>query len=457
MTLDEYFIVWSNKELSRWLIVSPKWPKEARIGNNMDPSQIIFILIYVLTVLISATEIVPMSVAALVGALLTAWFGLQYKVFTYGEASAFIDIRLIGLLLGVMIVVEVARRSGLFHFGALYAVKISKGNPRILFVSICLVSAAVSMFLSDPTAMLLIAAATVTITKLLGYDPVPYFISATIMINLGGTSTLIGSVSNMIIGVEAEMSFTEFINYLAIGEVALWGLTICALYMLFKKRLGKKKVLPKYDPWESVEDKKIFYRSILILALLILLFLTLENLGVGPEAVALGCAILALVLSGLDPTEIFRGLDWETIFFIAGFMFVVGGLESTGILNDISTQLFQLVGSSPLKATMVTLWFSGLTSTLVSNLAIALTFAPIISGVSSLNSAAVWSALVLGTNLGGATTPLSGSVCMMAIGALKREGISLSFSEFTKVGLITSILQLGFASFYLIFRFRLGA
>ena len=422
----------------------------------MNPTQMIFVLIYLLTVLLSATGIVPMSVAALIGALLTAWFGLQYNVFTYDQASGFIDIRIIGLLLGIMIVVEVARRSGLFRFGALYAVKLSKGNPGRLFVSICVVSAVVSMFLSDPTAMLLIAAATVTIAKLLRYDPVPYFISATIMVNLGGTSTLIGSVSNMIIGVEAGMSFTEFISYLAIGEVALWGLTIFALYMLFKPRLGKKRVLPKYDPWESVEDKKIFYRSILILVLLIVLFLTLENLGVGPEAVALGCAILALVLSGLDPTEIFKGLDWETVFFIAGFMFVIGGLERTGILNDISTQLFQLVGDSPLEATMVTLWFSGLASTVVSNTATALTFSPIISGVSGLNSAAVWSALVLGTNLGGATTPLSGSVVMMAIGALKREGISLSFSEFTKVGLITSMLQLGFASLYLIVRFRLG-
>jgi Na+/H+ antiporter NhaD/arsenite permease-like protein len=91
----------------------------------------------------------------------------------------------------------------------------------------------------------------------------------------------------------------------------------------------------------------------------------------------------------------------------------------------------------------------------VSNIAVALTFSPIISGVAGLNSAAVWSALVLGTNLGGATTPLSGSVIMMGIGALKREGISLSFAEFTKVGLISSLVQLGFASLYLIVRFNL--
>ena len=422
----------------------------------MDPIQVIFILIFMLTLLLSATKLVPLSVAALIGALLTAWFGLTNEVFEYDQAVGFIDIRLIFLLLGVMIVVEVAERSGLFRFGALYAVKVSGGNPRILFVSICVISAAVSMFLSDPTAMILIAAAIATISKLLRYDPVPYFISAMIMINLGGTSTLIGSVPNMIIGLQAGISFTEFIGYLAVCEIALWVLTIFVLYMLFRSRLGKKKELPKYDPWESIEDKSLFYRSILILILLIGLFLTLENLGIGAEAVALGCAIVALALSGSDPAEIFKKLDWETIFFIAGFMFVVGGLESTGLLADISTQLFQMVGESQLGATMGTLWFSGLASTAVSNTAIALTFSPIIGGVFVLNSAAVWSALILGTNLGGATTPMSGAVTMMAVGALKREGISVSFGEFVKVGVITSLIQLGFASLYLIVRFNLG-
>ena len=422
----------------------------------MDEVQIIFILVYILTILLSATKIVQMSVAALIGALLTAWFGLLYGVFGYEQSLGFIDVQLILLLLGVMIVVEVAERSGLFRFGALYAVKISGGNPKILFVSICVISAAVSVFLSDPTAMLLIAAAMATITKLLRYDPVPYFISAMIMINLGGTSTLIGSVSNMIIGLQAGISFTAFIEYLGVCEIILWALTIGALYFLFRKRLGTKKELPEYNPWESVENKKLFYRSILILFLLILLFLTLENLGVGAEAVALGCAILALAISGSDPTDIFKKLDWETIFFIAGFMFIVGGLENTGLLKDISAQIFQTVGQNELGATMTTLWFSGLASSTISNIAIALTFTPLISGFAGIGTPAVWSALVLGTNLGGATTPLSGAVTMMGVGALKREGISLSFAEFTKVGVITSLIQLGFASFYLIIRFNLG-
>ncbi|MCJ7613979.1 hypothetical protein MUO71_04345, partial [Candidatus Bathyarchaeota archaeon] len=122
---------------------------------------------------------------------------------------------------------------------------------------------------------------------------------------------------------------------------------------------------------------------------------------------------------------------------------------------DLSQQLFQSFGQSQLGATLATLWFSGLASGAVSNIAIALTFTPLIGGVAGLGSAAVWSALILGTNLGGATTPFSGAVTIMGIGALKREGISLSFGEFTKAGIITSLIQLGFASISLIIRFNL--
>jgi Na+/H+ antiporter NhaD/arsenite permease-like protein len=421
----------------------------------MDSVTVIFILIYVLTILISTTELAPMSLAALTGALLTAWFGIQYGSFSYRDALGFVDMPLLMLIIGTMVVVEIAERSGVFRVAALYAIKLSGGSPERLFVFLCIASALVSMFLSDPTAMLLMAAAIATITKLLNYDPVPYFLSSTIMINLGGTSTLIGSVSNMIIGMEAGMSFADFILYLAPCEIVLWILTILTLYLLFKSRLGEKKELPEYEPLETITNKKLFYQSLFILFLLILSFLTLENLQVGPEGVAIGCAILALALTKIDPAEIFKELDWETLFFIAGFMFIVSGLESTEIIKNVSEAIFRFAGENTFSISVLMLFFTGLASTVVSNIAVALTFAPIISSkvFQGINLAPIWSALVLGTNLGGAATPFSGTVCIMAIGALKREGIVVDFKEFTKVGVITTIVQLSFSAFYLIIRF----
>jgi Na+/H+ antiporter NhaD/arsenite permease-like protein len=422
----------------------------------MDTIVLILLLIYALILLISILELTSLSVAALIGAVLVAWFGIQYGTFTYQDALGFIDFRLIGLIIGTMIVVEVAKRGGLFNVFALYAIKFSRGNPGRLFVAVCVVAALVSMFLSDPTAMLLVAAATVTITKLLNYDPTPYFLSAAVMINLGGTSTLIGSVSNMIIGIDAGLSFADFLSFLGVCEVILWVLTITALYFIFRSRLGEKKELPEYNPKEGIKDKQIFRRSTFVLVILIILFLTLDQIG-GAEAVALGCGILALLICRVDPAEIFREIDWETVFFIAGFMFIIAGLEKTHFLSDVSVQLFNFAGGSSLIASQMTLWFSGISSAFVSNIAVALTFSPIIGAQAGLglNLNAIYSSLILGTNLGGATTPFSGAVMMMAIGTLKREKISVKFSDFTKIGVITSLIQLSFSSFYLIFRFGL--
>ncbi|RLI20924.1 hypothetical protein DRO47_04315, partial [Candidatus Bathyarchaeota archaeon] len=120
-----------------------------------------------------------------------------------------------------------------------------------------------------------------------------------------------------------------------------------------------------------------------------------------------------------------------------------------------SKGIFDLARGELLTAMVLTLWSSGVVSTVVSNIAVALTFVPIIQGLQIIDKTPIWSALVLGTNLGGAATPLSGAVCVMAIGALKREGIKLSFHEFTKIGFITTFIQLIVSTLYLIIRFGL--
>ncbi|MCD6089691.1 anion permease [Candidatus Bathyarchaeota archaeon] len=421
----------------------------------MNTTATSFIMIYLLTLLLIATDMVPMSVAALIGALFTVWIGLSYGVFTYEEAASFIDMKLLGLLIGTMIVMEVAYRSGLFRLIALYTIRVAGGDQRVLFVIMCITSAAVSMFLSDSTALLLIAAAVTAISKVMNYDPVPYFVSASIMVNLGGTSTLIGSVSNMIIGLSAGLSFSDFIAYLSPCELILWMLTTLTLYMLYKSKLKGKNEVPKYDPWEGIEDRKPLIWSAILLAVFLGLFTVHKSLGIPPEAVALGCAVLALAIGRVDPTEVFRSIDWETIFFLGGFFIIVGGLEKTGLLNDLAGWFMNMTGGGTFVLSTILLWISGLTSTVVSNIAVALTFTPIIRDLGAVNTIPIWSALVLGSNLGGAATPLSGVVTIMTLGALKREGFKISLAEFTKAGVLTTFTQLLFANLYILIRFGL--
>lgn len=416
---------------------------------------IIFVLIYLLTLLLAATEMVNLSVSALTGALLMAYFGLSNGLFTYQEALGFIDMRIIGLVVGSMIVIAVVEKSGLFHLISLYAMKAMGGDPGRFFVASCLMAAIISMFLGDQASILFIGAAVATVTKLFNHNPVPYIVSAAIMTNLGGTSTLIGSTSNMVIGIHSGLSYATFISYLVPCELTLWIVITLILYLIYRPQLVKSRVLPSYNPWRAVKDRKILARSTILLILFLALLTITDQLGTGPEAIALGFAVLALVAGGQEPAEIFRRLDWETVFFLAGMLFLTKGFERTGLLTTLSNHIMGIAGGSSLKSTLLTIWSSGVMSTVFSNTAVALILTPIIQGLHGLNKSALWSALILGTNLGGATTPLSGSVWILALGILRREGFTVSFADFTKIGVITTVTQLCLASLYLILRFGL--
>jgi Na+/H+ antiporter NhaD/arsenite permease-like protein len=270
---------------------------------------IIFVLIYVLTLLLVATSMVGLSVSALIGALLMAFFGINSGLFTYQEALTFIDMRIIGLILGSMIVIEVAEKSGLFHLASLYAIQNFGGDPRRLFVVSCMMAALMSLFLGDAASWLLIGAASITAVKLFKLDPIPYIVSTAIMTNLGGTSTLIGSTSNMVIGVQSKLNFTEFLSYLMPIELVLWIITTIALYLAFRSRLQKNSVVTSYDPWKAVKNRRILLRSTMLLVIFLILLIISDQWEIGAESIALGCAILALIISDQEPSEILGHLD----------------------------------------------------------------------------------------------------------------------------------------------------
>ncbi len=421
----------------------------------MEASPIIYIFIYILTLLLAITEILPVSVASMLGALLMAWFGLNYGLFTYEEAISFIDLQLLMLLIGVMIVVEVANRSGIFRILGLYAIRLVGGSPTKLFFIISILSAASSLFLSDSAAVLIVSAIALTISRYLEYNPVPYVVAAAIMINLGGTGTLIGSVSNMIIGLNAGFSFMEFSQYLLPCELLLWFITTGVLYLYYRGELKGVGRRLEYDVWRSIEDRTALYWSSLLLLTMITLFIFSDSIRVGIEAIATGLAVIALATSRYDPGEILSRIDWETIFFVASFLFIIRGLEKTGILSRFARAIVGIAHGDPILAAVYILAISGATSIVMANVAVALTFTSAVKLMNLADKRAVWSALVLGTNLGGATLPVSSIVLMMALGALKHEGIIVDLSELTRVGVITSLIQLCFAALYLIIAFGL--
>lgn len=424
------------------------------MSNAMAVEPVKYLLVYVLTLLLAVSEVFPLSVSAMLGALLMAWFGLNDGLFTYEEIFSFIDLRLIALLIGVMITVETVGRSGLFRVLGLYAVKLAGGSPAWLFVALSVISAATSLFLSDAAAVLILSATALAISRELGYDPTPFVVASALMINLGGTGTLIGSVSNMIIGLNAGFDFVEFAAYLLPCELMLWWVTIALLYLYYRERLrASPRLLGEYRV--RVENKGEVAKAALILTVMIALYVSSERLGIPAEAVALFTAVLALTSTRYDPVEIFERIDWDTVFFVASFLVLVHGLERTGILQALSQLIYEASRGSLAYATLLTLLVSGVTSMFLANVAVALTFVPPLKALNLPDKRPLWSALVLGTNLGGASIPVTSVVFAMAVGALRHEGLRVDMGELSKVGLLTSLAQLAFSALYLLAYFKL--
>ncbi|MEM2794777.1 MAG: SLC13 family permease, partial [Thermofilaceae archaeon] len=301
----------------------------------LDPRP--YLLSYVLTITLSLSGLFSLSLSAIIGAALTVLFGVNDRLFTFEEALTFIDLDLITLLIGVMIVAEVIDRSGLFRLLAIKLIKRTQSKPKHLLVIVPLFAAIVSLLVSDEAALLLSAAILISISRILGIDPKPVALSAAVMVNLGGTGTLIGSIPNMAIGLRAGLDFIEFATYILPCEFMLYGVTLAYLFAIFKDKVPSEiAVLP--DIREEVDIREVV-KGAFILAFMLTTLVFSSFLGSPASVAALASAVLALAICGYDTTEVFRELDWDTVFFTAAFNVIVEVLSEAEALQGLSQLL----------------------------------------------------------------------------------------------------------------------
>lgn len=417
----------------------------------MDPTK--YLLGYLLVVLLAVSEAFPMSLSAMVGAALLVAFGVSDGIFSFSEALSFIDLELLSLLVGVMIVVEVVDRCGTFRYLALKVVRRVLKRPVLLLVVAGLMSALTSLLLSDEAALLLIVAILLSLGKAGALDPVPFAVSSAIMVNLGGTGTLVGSVPNMAIGIRAGFSFAEFASYLLPCEFALYGVTLALLYLYYR---GKLQSSGGEAELEEIEVSRVdVAKGAFLLSLMLALLIAAGIADFPASAAALASAVVALALAGFDTLEVFQRLDWDTVFFTAAFTVIIGVLERVEALKGLALWLQGAAGGSLALASLLVLLVSGVASLLLPNLIVALSLIPVVEALPFADKRALWSALVLGANLGGVGLPVSSFVIVMTIGALRREGYEIDPWAVTRVGIPVTAVWLGFSAIYLLTRFGL--
>ena len=412
-----------------------------------------------------ASEKIQKSIVALVGASLTMLLGLlpfkgavdpqtgEYvkSVFEY------ISFDVIFLLIGMMIIVHIASKSGVFKWIAIELLHLSKGHPKSVLFALALFTAVASAFLDNVTTVVLIMPVTFVIAKEFETDPVPFLITEVLASNIGGTATLLGDPPNIIIGAKAGLSFMDFLNELTLIIAIIFAVVVGMLIFMFRKQLKatpeKMEHIANLSNKGTISNKKLMIRSLITLGLVILGFMTHDMTGIPAYVFAVAGASFLLLFE--KPKEIYRDVEWLTIFFFIGLFIIIGGFEANGGIAFLAEGLIKLTHGSLSAATMFILWGSGILSGIIDNIPYTATMAPLIAQVQHTIPYAgeghnpMWWALSLGACLGGNLTIIGAAANVLVSETATTKGHPISFMRFLKYGALSTFVALTLSSVYL--------
>ncbi|MDG4800022.1 ArsB/NhaD family transporter [Micromonospora sp. WMMD980] len=419
---------------------------------------VVFAAAYVLI----ATEKIDRVTVAVGGASIMLAIGATDAEHAFFSEEAGIDWNVIFLLLGMMLIVGVLKRTGLFEYLAIWSAKKARGRPFPIMVILVVVTAVVSAALDNVTTVLLVAPVTLLVCERLDVPPIPFLIAEVMASNIGGAATLVGDPPNIIIASRSGLSFTDFLNVMAplvlIVLVVFVGLCRIMFRRAFRydaERAARVMALREAD---AIRDRRLVVISLVVLGAVLLAFSLHTVLHLEPSVVALLGGLLLLVLSRLDAGEVAKDVEWPTLVFFAGLFVMVGALVATGVIDSIARSATEAVEGKLWPATLLLLWASAGLSAIVDNIPYVATMSPIVSELvnaeGGLDKAQVlWWALAIGADFGGNATAVGASANVVVLGIADRAGHKITFWGFTKYGLIVTVISVAIAVPYLWLRF----
>lgn len=422
-----------------------------------EQAQVIFATaIFLLTYAVIISEKIHRTIVALLGTSLL----LLTQVLSMEDAVHYVDWNTIGLLTGMMIIVGITRRTGVFEYLAVKAARLARGNPLMIMASLATVTAVVSAFLDNVTTVLLIVPVTFAIARQLEVNPVPVLVAEIIASNVGGTATLIGDPPNIMIGSQTHLGFMDFLINLTPVIVVVHVVTITLLTLIFRKQLVTKpelqKNIMKMDEKKELKDLPLLRQCLVVLGLTILGFVLHQYLHLESSVIALsGASLLLLLSSRREPEHALHAVEWPVIFFFVGLFLVVGAIDKVGVIEAIARFTLDVTHGQLVPAGMLVLWVSAILSAFVDNIPFVATMIPLIQDMGRLGLTGdlnfLWWALSLGACLGGNGTIIGASANVVVVGMAEKRGCPITFLAYMKVAFPIMLVSIVLCTAYLLF------
>jgi Na+/H+ antiporter NhaD/arsenite permease-like protein len=406
--------------------------------------ELVAVFVFLFTYALIVDERIHRAVAAMIGAAIVIFL----HIVPWDSLLIYLDFGTIFLLMGMMIIVNTARTSGLFEYIAIRTAKVARGSPIKVLILFSLVTALSSAFLDNVTTVLLLTPMLLTIAKLMKLNPLPYLIAEIFASNVGGAATLIGDPPNIMIASAAGLTFNEFLMVMAPIALIDLGIVLLMMFLIYGRSMKVEpherdvmmKAMENLDENAAIQDRSLFKKSIVTILLVVVMFFFHSLLGLEPAEVALIGAAIILFWSREPPELILEKIEWPALFFFGGLFIVVGALVQTGVISQIASAMVGLVSTTG-EAMILVVWFSAVASAIVDNIPLTAAMIPLIKDLgTTMEIYPLWWALSVGACLGGNGTAIGASANVVVLGISEREGINISFLDFMKLGMAVMVI-----------------
>jgi Na+/H+ antiporter NhaD/arsenite permease-like protein len=407
------------------------------------------------------------AVVALIGAAIVIIFGSLDQA----EAVKGIDWDTIGLLTGMMILVAISRRSGLFQYLAIWSAQRVKANPAGILLMLQITTAVLSALLNNVSTVLLVVPVTLVIAEELNLEPYPFLFAEVFASNIGGTATLIGDPPNIMIGSQAGFDFNSFIVNVAPAALVVMILQAIMVHLTWGRDMRaspeSRALVMGMNARGMITDWVLLRRSALAMAAVLVAFVFARPLRLEPATIAmLGAAVLMLLDNWAHHTEkashnihqTFGDVEWITIFFFIGLFIIVHGVDVSGLLALLAGKLVAATGGDLATTGYVILWGSAFLSAIIDNIPFVATMIPLIKNMAASYGGAdkiepLWWSLSLGACLGGNGTLIGASANLTVAGIAERNGIPFRFLTYTMYAFPMMLVSIVISHVYLWWRY----
>ena len=423
---------------------------------------VVAITVFVVAYLFIASDRVNKTLVALSGAAVVTALGVVESDDVFFSRETGIDWDVIFLLLGMMVIVSVLRQTGVFEYIAIWAAKRAKGSPLRIMILMVLVTAFASALLDNVTTVLLVAPVTLLVCDRLNIRAAPFLMAEVFASNIGGASTLVGDPPNIIIASRAGLSFNDFLIHMTPIVVVVMAVFVAMLPRLFR---GSFDVDPdrvadvmSLEEREAIRDPALLIKCAVVLVAVFAAFIAHSALHIAPSIVALLGAGVLVLISRTEKSVYLSGVEWETLLFFAGLFIMVGGLVKTGVIDQLARLATDATGGNALLTVMLILGVSAPVSGVIDNIPYVATMTPIVAELATsmhgeVHQNALWWALALGADFGGNLTVVGASANVVMLGIARRSDSPISFWEFTRKGVVVTVMSISLAALYLWLRY----